>query len=380
MPGALSAPSILVVDDDQGIHRLITRALRGKAAGIFHASNPCAAVEVVQRDKSDIVFLDLMFPGGVSGPEVVGLLRQAACNFKPDLAIFTVSGAYRSLPEIIELYRAGAHGVFSKPFDVRAVQAAVEATAGTESKRCASGSPVADAPAAPVVLILSDDARCRGPLSLSFQRQGFVVHSASYGSVGLIVACKLSPDAVILDMDMIPDLGSLDGVNVLSILKASPQTSGAVVAMVSGRRSPGQELRCVKAGASFFYPKGAHDWNGVAAQIKGRLCGEACACQGSLSSGRLVLALNEKRAFVDGSDIGLGAREFELLAYLIKSSPRVVKWQELQEKVWGSNGSNIISKQPAMIHATLTHLRQKLGPSSRCLVVHKFVGLRFGAL
>ena len=86
----------------------------------------------------------------------------------------------------------------------------------------------------------------------------------------------------------------MDGINLLNVLKAGPSTCQALVAAVSGRRFPGQELNCLKAGASFYYPKDAHDWDAVATQIKQRLSAGALDCRETLTVGRVVL---EQKSF-----------------------------------------------------------------------------------
>jgi DNA-binding response OmpR family regulator len=176
---------------------------------------------------------------------------------------------------------------------------------------------------------------------------------------------------------MAPDLRKIDGLGMLNILKAAPRTSDAMVAVLTDPRDHALQVRCLEEGAAYFYPRGSCSSAAIAKQLRDRLIPPVVCCPGSLSSGRVTLTLAKKIARVGGADVGLTEREFELLAYLMKHSPRVVRWQELQRKIWSWNERQIAAKQPGVIHVTVSHLRVKLGSAADCIAVHKFVGLRF---
>lgn len=357
---------VLIVEDNAETRRVLGGALRGRAARVLEAEGPVQAVGLLEREKPDLVLLDLEFPGRFRRLEAVSLVRAAAKRVKPGLKLYIVSGVYWRFEEVTALFRAGADGFFSKPFEAEALREAAALAWDGE------GAPEG------VVVVSRDEAARRG-LAAGLREQGLAVRTTGFSSVGLVLAHKLSPRVVVLDLDEAPDLRGMEGLDVLRVLKAAGRTHGALAAVVSGRPTAGLERRALEAGASFFYPKGAHDWGAVAVQLRRRLGEEATGCRDSLCLGRVLVALKERRVFVDGAQTPLSPKEFDLLAFLVRNSPRVVRWEELQSGVWGWEGKRLAPKQSGTIHVTLCHLAGKIGRAAEYIKVHRRVGVSFSA-
>ncbi|HHY92931.1 MAG TPA: response regulator, partial [Firmicutes bacterium] len=69
------AEKILVVDDEENILELVRYNLEKEGYGVLLARDGAEALEVAQREKPDLVILDLMLPA-VDGLEVCRTLRQ----------------------------------------------------------------------------------------------------------------------------------------------------------------------------------------------------------------------------------------------------------------------------------------------------------------
>ena len=87
----------------------------------------------------------------------------------------------------------------------------------------------ADGNAEQVILVVDDDATVRDLLTRMLESEGFEVVTAASGSEGLLLAEKLNPSAITLDV-MMP---SMDGWTMLSKLKEDPELSDIPVVMVS---------------------------------------------------------------------------------------------------------------------------------------------------
>ena len=116
-------PRILVVEDDDAIRELVTEILREDGYQVREASNGVEALEQLERDRPDLIVLDLMMP------VMDGWAFVEECRTKPECGDvpIVVTSASHDLPHTAELLRSfGVRTCLSKPFDVDGLLALVE--------------------------------------------------------------------------------------------------------------------------------------------------------------------------------------------------------------------------------------------------------------
>lgn len=124
------ATRFLVVDDDDGIRRLVTTVLRRQSYDVDHAADGREAIEKWSDRGYDALFLDLMMPR-CNGYEVLAFLRQQEVVRKC-VVVMTAAG-WRGTRE---LDLALVHRVLHKPFDIDdVISAAAECSAGAAAGR-----------------------------------------------------------------------------------------------------------------------------------------------------------------------------------------------------------------------------------------------------
>ncbi len=111
-PNTGSRATILVVDDEDIVRALVTRALREAGYRVVQAHHGAAALAVLEsgRETIDLVITDLVMPG-VGGREVA---RWTTAHL-PELPVLFMSGYPRSYLEAHDLYDAGIP-LLRKPF------------------------------------------------------------------------------------------------------------------------------------------------------------------------------------------------------------------------------------------------------------------------
>jgi DNA-binding NtrC family response regulator len=102
--------SILVVDDESGIRDSIRMILKPNY-DVYTAANGSEALQCIQKDKIDIVTLDLRMPG-LSGIEVLKEIKKS----NADIEVIVVS-AYGTPQDHQEAVRHGAGDFIIKPFN-----------------------------------------------------------------------------------------------------------------------------------------------------------------------------------------------------------------------------------------------------------------------
>ena len=108
---------ILVMDDEEGVRKLVGRSLQRMGHEVELVEDGQRAVEVYGSAKGqgrpfDAVILDLTVRGGVGGQEAI----QALLKIDPAVKAIVMSG-YANDPVVLEPERHGFKGVLAKPFD-----------------------------------------------------------------------------------------------------------------------------------------------------------------------------------------------------------------------------------------------------------------------
>ena len=90
MPGPIT---ILIVDDDPQILRLVERMLGAHKATVLAAPRPSAALEICQKQTIHVLISD------VAMPEMDGdKLAERVLKLQPEVSVLLISGHYRDTP------------------------------------------------------------------------------------------------------------------------------------------------------------------------------------------------------------------------------------------------------------------------------------------
>lgn len=112
--------SILIVDDEPAIQRVLAPVLRADGWTVFEAQDAAQALACSSREAIDIVLLDLGLPDA-DGKEIISTLRG------PDpLAIIVLSARHQESEKVAAL-DAGADDYVDKPFNIDVLRARIRA-------------------------------------------------------------------------------------------------------------------------------------------------------------------------------------------------------------------------------------------------------------
>src|SRR5688572_13388169 len=112
--------SVLVVEDDRDIRELVRLTLESVGYSVEAATDGAEAIERIERQRPDLVVLDLMMPA-MNGLQFAEELRLR--GLRPEVPILVLSAASQVL------YKAGwieAEGCIEKPFAIPALLGEVE--------------------------------------------------------------------------------------------------------------------------------------------------------------------------------------------------------------------------------------------------------------
>jgi len=112
--------SILVVDDDPPILELLGEYLSTRGHDCKMASNTTQALDLLERERFDVLITDLKMPGG-GGLKLLQTIREKDLS----IAIIMMTG-YGTIESALQVMKHGAHDYLLKPFKLRDVHASME--------------------------------------------------------------------------------------------------------------------------------------------------------------------------------------------------------------------------------------------------------------
>ena len=221
--------------------------------------------------------------------------------------------------------------------------------------------------------MVEDERSITEPLSEALAREGFDTQVAETAARALELAREIDPDLVLLDV-MLPD-GS--GYDVCRELRSG---SSVPIIMLTARGEETDRIVGLELGADDYIVK-PFSAREVAARIRAvlRRAGEQGARpEEPIEIGPLRLDRAARSAALDGSELDLTRREFDLLELLMAEAGSVVTRERLIDEVWDVNWFG--STKTLDVH--VSGLRRKLGDASaspRFIHTVRGVGFRFAA-
>ena len=222
---------------------------------------------------------------------------------------------------------------------------------------------------------MEDEQDIAGLIKHALERKGDIeVDIAGAGDVAIRSVSEAAPDLIVLDLN----LPVLSGVEVCRIVRARPATSHIPIIMLTARASESDRVTGLELGADDYITK-PFALRELVARVRAVLRrgggngDRKAAAALSYSGDHLVADFDAISVRVDGLQVRLTRREFELLRYLVENRNRVISRDKLLERVWGWDDS--VETRSVDVH--IGRLRSKLGSASRQIETVIGLGYRF---
>jgi two-component system response regulator RegX3 len=218
------------------------------------------------------------------------------------------------------------------------------------------------------VLLVEDDAAISVPLVEALRLQGFEVTHVATGADALAAE---GAEVVLLDLGL-PDL---DGMEICRRLRARSEDLAIIV--VSARDSEIDRVMGFELGADDYVvkPFSTRELVGRIRAVTRRLDANRTGVEQVdqvIQSGGLRIERRARRVFLDGSELELTNKEFDLLAYLAEQPGVVRSRVEILTDVWDANWYGPTKTLDVHVAA----VRRKLG-DPRWIEAVRGVGFRF---
>ena len=184
-----------------------------------------------------------------------------------------------------------------------------------------------------LILLVDDEQLITDSLTYSLKREGFDVHAVADGITALQAIEEINPDLVVLDL-MLPDIS---GFEVCRRLRA---TSNIPIIMLTARGEEIDRVLGLEVGADDYLAK-PFSFRELLARIQAMLrrvqLDRQLSQPHAVTLRQISLDPVARRIHKGENELQLSAREFDLLAVLMKNAGRAMSRGELIKQVWGED-------------------------------------------
>lgn len=183
------------------------------------------------------------------------------------------------------------------------------------------------------ILVVEDEQSFSDALSFMLRKEGFEVALADDGPTAVDMFTADGADIVLLDI-MLP---GMPGTEVCRRIRGMSQVP---IIMVTAKDSEIDKVVGLELGADDYVTKPFSSRELVArirAVLRRRVPDAPASEDAALSAGNIVMDVERHVVTVDGSEVKLPLKEFELLEVLLRNAGRVMTRSQLIDRVWGSD-------------------------------------------
>lgn len=182
------------------------------------------------------------------------------------------------------------------------------------------------------VLVIEDEAGLADSIRYSLDAEGFDVVVAATGYAGVEAARLQGPDVILLDL-MLPELSGLD------VCRQVRTFSDVPIIMLTAKDAEADKVAGLELGADDYMTK-PFSMRELVARIRSQLrrmsrTGLLADTNEVIRSGTVELDIDAHVVRVNGDEIDLRPKEFELLEALMRRKDRLAARHTLIDEVWG---------------------------------------------
>ncbi len=225
------------------------------------------------------------------------------------------------------------------------------------------------------ILIVDDEETLCEVLKLNLENEGYDVDIAFSAEQALNYNLK-EYSLILLDIMM----GEISGIKMAKMLKNDIETAGIPIIFCTARDTEDDMVMGLNLGADDYIMK-PYTIRNVIARVKSvlrrsspqKMIAETTEKSNILQVEGLKLDLEFKRCMVDGEEVKLTRKEFELLGYLVSHRGKICSREQILSRVW----SDEVVVLDRTIDVNITRLRSKIGVYGSYIVTRSGFGYGF---
>jgi len=218
------------------------------------------------------------------------------------------------------------------------------------------------------ILVIEDNADLRDIIVRSLEKERYVVETAPDYATAHTKLFIYEYDCILLDI-MLPDG---NGLNLMRELAERGKRKNVII--ISAKDSIDDKVAGLELGADDYLAKPFHLAE-LHARIRSVMRRHTQNGESNIKFGNVTIHPDTFKVEVNGQDIDLGRKEYEILHYLVNRANRLIEKQTLAEGVWGDDIDQADNFD--FIYAQIKNLRKKLKTAGADIEIKTIYGFGY---
>lgn len=218
------------------------------------------------------------------------------------------------------------------------------------------------------LLIIEDDESLREIMCRALRSEGYIVETASNCFEAEDKIAGYDYECIMLDI-MLPDG---NGLTLLKHIKELGKSDRVII--ISARDSIDDKVEGLELGADDYLAKPFYMAE-LSARIRSVLRRGSNSVKQTMTAGNISIDMSSRRVTVDGNDVPLLKKEFDILLYFMQRPNHIVDKAVLAEAVWGDHID--LADNFSFVYAQVKNLRKKLSEAASTVNIKAVYGFGY---
>lgn len=222
------------------------------------------------------------------------------------------------------------------------------------------------------ILVVDDEGTLCDTLGFNLEAEGYIVDTA-YSAEEALTLNLSDYDLILLDIMM----GEISGIQLARIMKSNPATAAVPIIFCTAKDTEDDMIQGLELGADDYIAK-PYSLRTVLARVRAVLRRSGSSpkempVSEKIAYGGLVIIPSKKSCIVDGEEVKMPRKEFELLYKLLSKPGNIFSREELLRDIW----TDEVVVVDRVIDVNITRIRQKIGRYGKQIVTRSGYGYGF---
>lgn len=222
------------------------------------------------------------------------------------------------------------------------------------------------------ILVVDDEETLCDTLGFNLEAEGYIVDTA-YSAEEALTLNLSDYDLILLDIMM----GEISGIQLARIMKSNPATAAVPIIFCTAKDTEDDMIQGLELGADDYIAK-PYSLRTVLARVRAVLRRSGSSpkempVSEKIAYGGLVIIPSKKSCIVDGEEVKMPRKEFELLYKLLSKPGNIFSREELLRDIW----TDEVIVVDRVIDVNITRIRQKIGRYGKQIVTRSGYGYGF---
>lgn len=223
------------------------------------------------------------------------------------------------------------------------------------------------------ILVIDDEETLCDTLGFNLEIEGYEVETA-YSAEEALTHNLAGYDLILLDIMM----GEISGIQLARIMKSNPATASVPIIFCTAKDSDEDMIKGLDLGADDYIMK-PYSLKVVLARIRSVLRrtstdhGPTPTDTDQVSYKGLVLSARNRTCVVDGNEVKMPKKEFEILLKLVSNIGQIFSRSELLNDIWPDE----VVVLDRVVDVNITRIRQKIGAYGKNIITRSGYGYGF---